>query len=556
VSRPFSAYAALAANLLDQRRAIAERIENRVVNVKGKPLARQRDGGTLAGVIDACVFAAPGVAADATAVRDDLLSAHLADGFEALFARSYVPPLDPAALLTRAYEHWDARRWPGTNARLAFAQSLFACIILRLLQTMALRIWDGSGADAAARLATIQQLLDRLNSAATDGVLVRDARWLVQTGQGAITKHLAPYFDVAVRIADSLPGIDGEVVHAAGALLAGGHLRSQLRHRAAESGLHPQHPDVLATTRNSNSLDVALLVWDLVPLLESYVAAVSAADTASRAGLASVIVQAWSADPELLLARFDLLTPCTMIETLFVERDASGRHRYSETGDRHLRLLERYAQLVDESAASILADLPAMAPASAGYSPFGLTYGFAADLLARIALDRVYGGAAGVSLEDFFAGGPRPLDVRHGIEYSRAWADDVFRRTGEALALRAAGQGRANASAVRSAALVLAAAAPLQASRSAQEQYVTSDVGFAMTTGASALPRSQFMADRNEARFLGSAEIDSRWFGISKVVLTLRLAQGEDAIVWGVPDAVRDTLALTCPGIVTWRDEE
>ena len=114
-------------------------------------------------------------------------------------------------------------------------------------------------------------------------------------------------------------------IHTAGAKLAGGHLRSQLRSRAQETGRAIDDPDVLAITRNSNSMDAALLVRDLVALLDAYEAACIAGAPEDRLGLADAILQGISADPELFLTRLDLLTPCTMIEDLFIDAARGAR---------------------------------------------------------------------------------------------------------------------------------------------------------------------------------------------------------------------------------------
>ena len=79
---------------------------------------------------------------------------------------------------------------------------------------------------------------------------------------------------------------------------------------------------------------------------------------------------------------------------------------------------------------------------------------------------------------------------------------------------------------------------------------MTSDVRLALATGATAFPRAQFTGDRSEGRFLASAESGGYWFGVAKVVLTARLAQGQDAVLTGVPPAVSNILALTCPNLV------
>ena len=69
-------------------------------------------------------------------------------------------------------------------------------------------------------------------------------------------------------------------------------------------------------------MDMALLVGDLVPLLERYEAAVNDNDDLRR-GLADVILQGLSADPELLVTRLDLLGPATTIEEIFIDGAAA-----------------------------------------------------------------------------------------------------------------------------------------------------------------------------------------------------------------------------------------
>ena len=72
---------------------------------------------------------------------------------------------------------------------------------------------------------------------------------------------------------------------------------------------------------------MALLVGDLVPLLDAYAAACVRSDGEMRLALADAILQGLSADPELLLTRLDLLGPSTMIEDLFVDRAQAGAER-------------------------------------------------------------------------------------------------------------------------------------------------------------------------------------------------------------------------------------
>jgi len=466
-----------------------------------------------------------------------------------MFGDSYAHRLDAAELVVHAYDHWDRHRWPGASGRLAFAGTIYAAFVLRLLEDLSLRIWDGDG-DAAQRLGEMQRLLDGLNGATPAGALMRDAAWLVETAQSAITRQLAPYFRVAERIAASFPGESGVALHAAGVKLAGGHLRSQLRQRAAELGRAPGDPAVLVVTRNSNAMDLALLAGDLVPLLEAHARAGHHDDRALRRRLADAIIQGLSADPELLLTRLDLLGPCSMLETVFV----SGHAALTAAGTRHVRILDRYRELIAGAAAALAEDASALQPAR-GYSPFALVYGFCADLLSRMARDRIQGFAArSVTLEDLFESGGsdaiRQMVDAWGAEYSADWAAQTLADVVRALERRAAHPHRPNASETADAALRFVSGDAPAAGDADTEYCITSDVQLALSTGATAFPRSQFLMDRNEGRFLASAEVDGKWFGVSKAVLTERLAQGHDVVLRNVPQNVIDVLRLTCPNLL------
>ena len=138
--------------------------------------------------------------------------------------------------------------------------------MLRQLEHLSLRIWDDGNHMAAERLQQVQQLLDLLNTAGA-APRVRDARWLIQTAQSPLTRHLKPYFMIADRVAGSFMDRDRREIHKAGAALAGGHLRSQLRHRSWQTGWAFDDPQVIALTHLSNSMDMALLVGDLDSLV-------------------------------------------------------------------------------------------------------------------------------------------------------------------------------------------------------------------------------------------------------------------------------------------------
>ena len=52
--------------------------------------------------------------------------------------------------------------------------------------------------------------------------------------------------------------------------MTGGHLRSQIRYYSVKKGVPLDENSVILRTRNSNALDFALLIQELVPLLEAY----------------------------------------------------------------------------------------------------------------------------------------------------------------------------------------------------------------------------------------------------------------------------------------------
>ena len=59
--------------------------------------------------------------------------------------------------------------------------------------------------------------------------------------------------------------------------MAGGHLRSQLRHVSTQKSVSLDEHSLILSTRKSNALDLATLIQGLVPLLEAYERAAEAA---------------------------------------------------------------------------------------------------------------------------------------------------------------------------------------------------------------------------------------------------------------------------------------
>jgi hypothetical protein len=322
-------------------------------------------------------------------------------------------------------------------------------------------------------------------------------------------------------------------------------------------------------------MDAALLMRDLVSLLETYQTACLGEDSDARLRLVDGIIQGLSADPELFVTRLDLLGPCTVIEDLFVEPGSDGIVRATGMGIVHSQLLERYGQLIRATATRLREDAASLDPGRNPYSPLGMAYGFCADLLSNMALTTLLEQTAGgPSLEDIFVTHGEPerrlacarvwerlptgRGARERLEYSADWARLVFQRTIDALELRA--QSTAPNASKRPAARLFVVRRGQTAGASgsdlpdgivpAQEHCLTSDVNRALSNGTTAFPKSQILTDRNEGRLLASAEIEGKWFAVSKTILTQVTGRGFDALIVDVPAPVIEVLKVTCPGLV------
>lgn len=559
----FSGHVAVLEELLARREAIVDAFERQLFSARGKAHAQNGDRESIGEVFNV------------SELRGHLEAAHLEDGFQPARQDGYSRGLDPVELVLRACHHWDATRWPGRNARLLFAERLYATFVLQQLEQLSLRIWDDGHEHALEHLQHVQRLLDELNAGQfSHGIMVRDARWLIQTAQGPLTRNVRPYFIKAEQVSRSFDDTYRLEIHKAGAVLAGGHLRSQLRRLSWQTGWAFDDPKLIALTRSSNSMDMALLVRDLVPLLDAYAAACVQGNEDMRVALADPILQGLSADPELLLTRLDLLGPSTTIE------DVSGEV------DREY--LARYGKLVAATITSLQHDRRAFDLSDAVYSPLGIVYGFCADLVSNMVLATVRQAAApDLTLEDLFNSRARldekqtltheweRLPKREGepnaFEHSVQWASQMYVRLINALDARAVRPIDPNASTCRMSCLYVVPRGVAVGSRpdglpaeaqsakagvlppgivSAQEHCLTSDVTRARISGATILPADRLMADRAEGRLLACAQAGGAWFGVSKVPLTLFISQGKDALITDVPREVVDILRVSCPELL------
>jgi hypothetical protein len=569
----FSDHIELLGQFLTGRQPIIDGIDRRLLNVRGKAIALEADRRVIDHMLTSCFFESPAVPTASSRLRGQLAEAHLAEGFVPVPADNYSREIDAVGLVRYAQHVWERDRWPGRNGRIAYAQSLYAVFMLRQLAHLSLRIWDEGSHVAPERLQQVQRILDRLNEPGSPP-LVRDARWLIQIAQGPLTTHLKPYFVIADRVAGSFTDRDRREIHKAGAALAGGHLRSQLRHRSWQTGWAYDDPQVIALTHLSNSMDIALLIRDLVFLLEAYNAVCQQPDGNDRLELADVILQGLSADPELLLTRLDLLGPLTMLEDLFIAKGEDGAMRYTTAGHAHRRCLKQYAALIGQAAAPLGKDALSLDPSRAVYSPLGIVYGFCADIVSNMVLNTLHASSSmDLSFEDTFISTgqlerklarakewqrfPKAEGERDAFEYSTEWAAAMFARLITGLDARASRPMEPNASAFRSSRLyVVARGATIDSwpegalaagTVSAQEHCLTSDVTRARDTAATALSKSRLSTDMTEGRFLASVEAGGEWFGVSKALLTICMSQGKDALICDVPQGAVDVLRLTCP---------
>jgi hypothetical protein len=568
---PFQAHIELLQAFLARRDQIVERIQA-LLNSQQRPAYYLNDRALLAREFEDCFFASPAVTRGQLALRGQAQAAHWADGFKPRDMPGIPNDMfDPADLVTRAFGLWSQTRWPGRNGRIRFAQTLFNLYVVRWLALLAMRLWDDGPEGASGRLEQVQAVLGQLwkTSPADQPVLVRDARWLVPVAQSPTTDDLAPYFRVAEKVAGSLPEEDRIEIHKAAVVMAGGHLRSQLRHFNMQGAPLGDHA-LLLNTRRSNALDCAMTIQALVPLLGAYARAIESGDERARRELAGVICQGISPDPELFLNRLDLLGAYSMIEHLFVARDPGGRAELSPMGHRHVALVQEYAARITRLAAPLAEDYPQFRPVPGTYSPYGVMFGFSSNLLEHMTMKAMQPDAeTRFTLEDVFAdaqpsaeklawvSGWRRLphispQVLKLYEYPQQFAEEIHDRIGQALRDGAAGKGASAASTGRL--IVMTAHGSAGNAAVVPElpaQYIlSSDPQLVAAGKASSCDPARLLADRNEGEFVVSYETTGGWAAISKDIFTDVLGAGVDARLVGLPVAAADVVRLLNPGLV------
>ena len=572
---PFQAHIELLRFFLAHRDDIVERIQG-VLNAQRKPIQYLQDASLLSRLFEDCFFTLPGVTPSHSRLRGQLEEAHWAGGFRP----KELPGLhnglvDPAEMMIRGFHLWRQTRWPGRNGRVRYAHTLFNLYLIRLLELLSMRLWDAGSSSAGDRLSHIQGVLDQLwtLTPADQPVLVRDARWLIQMAQSPATDELGAYFEVAEQL-ETLSEEDRLEIHKAGARMAAGHLRSQIRYYSMQKAASLDEKSLVLNTRNSNALDFALLIQDLVPLLEAYEHAWRSDHGQKRLELADAICQGISPDPELFLNRVELLGTYSMIEHLFITTDRDGHAAYTPMGRRHVQLLQEYEARIGRVVKPLYDDCLHFRPVAGTYSPYGVLYGFTTDLIEHMALKTLQPDAVThFSLEDVFVGsdansdklawvsGWRKLphltpEVVKLFDYPQQFAEDMFNRIEQALRKRVS-DSEANAVVPTGRLFILPADDLLTDSKASlipdlPVQYVrSSDMQMVAAHKAESYDETQLLSDRREGKCVLSYETPGGWVAVTKTVLTEVFGVGRDVKIVGLPPVAVEVLKLMCPNLVT-----
>ena len=544
---PFQAHLELLQFFLARRADIVERVQA-LLNAQRKPIEYLQDGSVLSRHFEDCLFI--GTTESQSQLRGQLEEAHWADGFRPRELQGLHNGLiDPAEMMVRGFHLWQQTRWPGRNGRVHYAHTLVNLYVVRYLELLSMRLWDEGAGSAGDRLSAIQGVLDQLwqIDPADQPVLVRDARWLIPLAQSPATENLGAYFHVAEKVAQTLAEADRIEIHKAGVCMAGGHLRSQIRYHSLKKGVPLDEQSLVLSTRNTNALDFALLIQDLVPLLDAYEHACSSGDGKKRIELADAICQGFSPDPELFLNRVELLGAYSMIEHLFTTADHDGQVSYTSMGARHFQLIQEYDARIGRVSTQLADDCSHFRPVPGAYSPYGVLYGFATDLIEHMALKTLTPDAVNdFSLEDVFNGdqlgtsklawvtGWRKLphltpEVIKLFDYPQQFAEEIVGRIERTLRIRALG-------------------GETKTGRLFVLPVGNTDADVTLSPAPD--DETQILSDRQEGRSLVSFKTPAGWVALPKSILTEALGEGRDVTIAGLTPAAAGVLKLMAPNLV------
>ena len=587
---PFQANIDLLRLFLTHREDIVESIET-VLNAQRKPIGYLQDHSVLSRHFEDCFYARTAASASQKSLRLQLEEAHWGGGFRPRQVQDLHNDLiHPAEMMIRGFYCWQRTRWPGRNGRMHYAQTLFNLHVIRWLQFLSMRVLDQDPSNdgepsgferekASERLAEIQSVLDELwrSSPAGQPVIVRDARWLIPLAQSLITDELAPYFEVARQVTETLQEADMLEIQKAHVRMLGGHLTSQIRYYSTKDGVSIDEHSVVLRTRASNALDFALLLQGLVELLKAYDRALQSGDERMRLDMAGAICQGISADPELFLNRLDLLGAYSMIEHVFIGTDREGHVVYSPLGQRYVQRLKEYVALIDRLIQPLRNDFPHFKPVDGGCSPYGVIFGLPSHLIEHMALKALQHDAEtrfGLEnvFEDIFGDGGDDGNIRAAklawmngwrklphiesevqrlYDYPQQFAEDIYDRIEGELRRRDSNAEPWNG--VRTGRLYLLSGDNPEVDSKASaipelppRYFGSSDRLIVAAHKAEPYDQSQLLAGRREGHFLVSYETPGGWIALKKDLLTEVLGAGRDARIVGLPRAAAQVLRLMC----------
>jgi hypothetical protein len=585
---PFQAHVELLRLFLTHREEIVESIEA-VLNAQRKPSRYPQDQSLLSRHIEDCFFTGIAATASQTRLRGQLEEAHWAGGFsprQVHFVHNDL--IHPAEMMIRGIHCWQKTRWPGHSGRMHYARTLFNLYVIRCLQFLSMRIWDEDPGGFAQekpgeRLTEIQGVLDELwqCSPADQPVIVRDARWLIPLAQSLITDELAPYFEVAQQVTETLQEADVLEIQKAHVRMLGGHLTSQIRYYSTKDGLPGvsiNEHSVVLRTRTSNALDLALLIQALVGLLKAYDRALRSGDQRMRLGMAGAIYQGISPDPELFLNRVDMLGAYSMIEHVFIATDEEMHVAYSPLGQRHVQLLKEYGALIARLIKPLHDDFPRFKPVEGGFSPYGVLFGLPSNLIEHMALKTLQRNAEtrfsleDVFLEDFWDNGDagaaklawvngwRQLphidrEVQQLYAYPQQFAEEIYNRIEHELGRRVS-NAAASATARAGRLYIASGDDPQTDSRTPaipevpSRYFGSSYREIVRAHKAEPYDRAQLLRDRQEGHFLVSYETPGGWIALKKNLLAEVLGAGCDVRIVGLPPGAAQVLRLMCGDLV------
>jgi hypothetical protein len=566
---PFHAHIELLHSFLAHRDDIVERIQG-LLNAQRKPIEYLRDSSLLSRHVEDCFYTPTGVTHSQSRLRGQLEDAHWARFRPREMPGVHNGLIDPAEIMTRVFHLWQQTRWPGRNGRVRYAHTLFNLYVIRCLELLSLRLWDAGSSGASERLSRVQGVLDQLwtTAPADQPVLVRDARWLIQLAQSPATDDLGAYFEVARNLAEALSEQDRIAIHKAGVRMTAGHLRSQIRYLSMKKAVSLDEENLVLSTRNSNALDFALLIQELVPLLEAYEYACHSEDSRKRLELAGAICQGISADPVLFVNRVALLRAYSMIEHLFVTMNGDGHAVYTPMGRRHVQLLDEYEARIGRVSKPLSEDCPHFRPVAGAYSPYGVLYGFSSHLMEHMALKASQPDAmTRFSLEDVFSSddanadklawvsGWRKLphlrpEVEKPFDYPQQFAEDIFDRIERALRRRVSDDEVTGRLFIVRGDTLHADSTTSLISDLPVRYIASSDMQLVAAQKAVSCDEPRLLSDRREGKYVLSYKTPGGWVAITKDILTEVLGPGHDVKIVGLPPPAVEVLKLMCPSLV------